>query len=225
MACSSRASAAVVAAVASDPTPIRLDIGGPGVQQGANHAEAAAKTWGRRARPGGFLLLGVGPMPKYDPLQKHLSGQRGQKIRLSFQEIEQLIRASSRSCVPARMVVGQRRPAYDYARTMQSLARGGLQSEGSTRSPGGYLYALGMFSTVFLRMFQCDLSRWIKAVLRKLGPKEMMQAPSAENLFANVEPLNFSAVRLTSLHDDLELGPATGFFFAENLMDTLTIGS
>jgi hypothetical protein len=41
----------------------------------------------------------------------------------------------------------------------------------------------------------------------------MTQTPSAENLFANVDPLNFSTVRLLSLRNDLELGPATGFFF------------
>jgi hypothetical protein len=64
-----------------------------------------------------------------------------------------------------------------------------------------------------LRMCQCGSFRWSKAVLRKLWAKEMTQAPSAENLFANVEPLNFSAVRLMSLRDDLELGPASGFFF------------
>jgi len=62
-------------------------------------------------------------------------------------------------------------------------------------------------------MCKCGSFRWIKAVLRKLWAKEMTQAPSAENLFANVEPLNFSTVRLMSLRDDLELGPATGFFF------------
>ena len=30
-------------------------------------------------------------MGKYDPLHDHLAGQRGQQIRLSFQEIEQII--------------------------------------------------------------------------------------------------------------------------------------
>jgi|SRR5579859_1299747 len=40
----SRASAGVVAALASGPTLIPLDIGGHGVQQGANPAEAGAKS-------------------------------------------------------------------------------------------------------------------------------------------------------------------------------------
>ena len=30
-------------------------------------------------------------MPKYDPLQMHLTGQRGQQVQLSFQEIEKII--------------------------------------------------------------------------------------------------------------------------------------
>jgi hypothetical protein len=41
----------------------------------------------------------------------------------------------------------------------------------------------------------------------------MTQASPAENLFARVERLNFSTVRLMLFRDDLELGPATGFFF------------
>ena len=44
--CPSRASARVVAAVTSGLTPIPLDIGGHGVQQDANYAEAGAKTSG-----------------------------------------------------------------------------------------------------------------------------------------------------------------------------------
>lgn len=56
VACQSRASAGVVVAVASGPTPIPHDIGGHGVQQGANHAEAGAKTLGPPgAIPAAFL--------------------------------------------------------------------------------------------------------------------------------------------------------------------------
>jgi len=60
VACPSRASAGVVAAVASGLTPILLDIGGRGVQQVANRAEAGAKTLGRRGQSRRLSALAMG---------------------------------------------------------------------------------------------------------------------------------------------------------------------
>jgi len=42
----------------------------------------------------------------------------------------------------------------------------------------------------------------------------MNSTPAVTNLFANVEQLSFSTVRLMSLRNDIELGPATGFFYS-----------
>ena len=98
-------------------------------------------------------------MPKYDPLQQHLAGQRGQQVRLLISgNRADHWRAASTSCVSVRVVVDQRRPAYDHTRAMQSLARSRLQSGGSTGSPSGDFHALGMSARIGLRSMRVILA-------------------------------------------------------------------
>ena len=98
-------------------------------------------------------------MPKYDPLQQHLAGQRGQQVRLSFQEIEQII--------------GEPLPqaAYQYEwwwtnedpRTTthvqcRAWQGAGYKAEVQLAQPSGDFHALGMSARIGLRSMRVILA-------------------------------------------------------------------